>query len=244
MDETEEDGRYFEQVDERFIVTNEIVDLDNNSEPRDSFYFISTETFKVTRSLSLLSVEYVYHRGLLFYTHNKESIRVLDVASGTHFNDLRLPFRSKDKPFIELANMWNSTHQRGDEPSAVLLYRWAASNSNVIVIGWRYWNKEKSEILSNLSVYTQVVYDLQAMKKPNSDSQLLYTLQFQFNINSFVMDESEIVLSGKDGKKNRFLTVLKFADFNFAERKSQSSNGNPEANEGIKMEIIRDPYLE
>ena len=135
--------------------------------------------------------------------------------------------------------MWHSTHQRDGEPCAVLFYRWAASNSNVIVIGWRYLNKEKDEILSNLSVY-----DLKAMKKPNSNSQLLYTLQFQFDIDSFVMDESQIAFGGRDDENNQFLTVLKFADFNFAERKSQSSNDNSGANEVIKMEIIRAPYLE
>jgi hypothetical protein len=118
------------------------------------------------------------------------------------------------------------------------MYRWAASNSNVIVIGWRYLNKEKSKMLSNLSVY-----DLQAMKKPNSYFQPLYTLQFHFHIDSFVMDESEIVLGVKE-KNTKFLTFLKFADFNFAERKSQSSNGNPGANEDIKMKIIRGPHLE
>ena len=70
MDETEESGRFFEQVDERFIVTTEIVDFPDYSGARDSFYFISTETFEETRSLSLLGVDHVYNRGLLFYTHN------------------------------------------------------------------------------------------------------------------------------------------------------------------------------
>jgi hypothetical protein len=49
---------------------------------------------------------------------------------------------------------------------------------------------------------------------------------------------------GTDGKNTRFVTVLTVADFNFAERKSPFLKGNPGANEGIKMKIIRDPYLE
>ena len=224
-------GLRYEMVDDRFIVATAFRPLCRKI--GDNFHFISTETFEETRSLGLMKHRYEYDRGLLFYTRNKGVIRILDVTSGTHFNDLRLPFRSKDEPFIQLLTWCHYTLKDG-ERCAGLLNKWASSNSNVIVIGWRYWNKEKSELLSNLSVY-----DLKAAKKPNSDSKLLYTLQFQFDIDSFVMDESEIAFIGKDGK-NQSVTFLKFADFNFAERKSPFSK----ANKDIEMKIIHDPYVE
>jgi hypothetical protein len=87
---------------------------------------------------------------------------------------------------------------------------------------------------------------LEAVKKANSDpgSHLLYTLQFQFDMSSFVMNENEIVLMGNDGKNNRSVTVLKFANFNFDERKLSSLNENPEVNEDIKMKVILGPYVD
>ena len=84
-----------------------------------------------------------------------------------------------------------------------------------MAIGWIYLNKKTSTTVSHLSVY-----DLEAVKKPNSDSgsHLLFTLQFQFIMQSFVMNEGQIVFNGTDGKNNRFVTVLNFA--NFGVRKS------------------------
>jgi hypothetical protein len=73
---------------------------------------------------------------------------------------------------------------------------------------------------------------------------LLYTLQFQLDVENFVMNESEIAVIGKDGKNNRSVTVLKFANFSFAEPKSSDLKENPEANENVKMKVINDPYVD
>ena len=104
---------------------------------------------------------------------------------------------------------------------ADVMWPWVCSNSNVVVIGWKKWNKK---ILSCLSVY-----DLEALKEVNSDPgfHLLYTLQFQFDIDSFVMDDTRIALSGKDDKYNQSVTVLNFANLNFAGRKSSDLKRNP-----------------
>jgi hypothetical protein len=70
------------------------------------------------------------------------------------------------------------------------------------------------------------VYDLEAVKKPNAGpgSHLLYTLQFKFDIHSFVVNESEIAFCG-DGSP-WCVTVLKFANFSFAEQKSSDLKKN------------------
>jgi hypothetical protein len=49
------------------------------------------------------------------------------------------------------------------------------------------------------------------------------------------MNESEIAFIGNYGKNNESVTVLNFANFGFAERKS-----SPEAQEDVKMKIIYD----
>ena len=159
------------------------------------------------------------NRGLLFQTRVNGIVRILDVASGTYFNDVRLPFRKEDGRYVEF------------------MYSTASSNSIVMAIGWTY-KKDHIWRVSHLSVY-----DLEAVKKVNSDpgSRLLYTLQFQFNIRSFVMNESVIALMGDDGKFNRLVTVLKFA--NFAERKPSDLKEKPEADENVKMKIIYDPFV-
>ena len=93
------------------------------------------------------------------------------------------------------------------------------------------------------------VYDLEAVKKRNSDpcSHLLYTLQFKFDIHSFVMDETRIALIGIHYKSKlgtdwkQSMMVLNFA--NFAERKSVDLKKNPQENEDFKMKIIYDPFF-
>jgi F-box-like len=92
----------YDQVDERFIVATQTVRLPYHPDIGDSFNFISTKTLEETRSLSVTSDQYVYHRGLLFYTRNNGVIRILDVATGTHFSDLRLPFRSNTLVLFQL----------------------------------------------------------------------------------------------------------------------------------------------
>ena len=213
-DRTFED-RFFEihKVDEQFIVAR------TRSRMSTILYFISTETLEEFRICVLIDCQWEYNRALLFQTRVNGVVRILDVASGTYFNDVRLPFRKEDGRYVEF------------------MYSTASSNSIVMAIGWTY-KKDHIWRVSHLSVY-----DLEAVKKVNSDpgSRLLYTLQFQFNIRSFVMNESVIALMGDDGKFNRLVTVLKFA--NFAERKSSDLKEKPEADENVKMKIIYDPFV-
>ena len=207
------------KVDEQFIVAKVNERLSHFWVNGRILYFFSTETLDEFTSLSVNNIECAYDRGLLFQSLGKR-IRVLDVATGTHFNDVRLPLT----------------------PCILLVDKWASSNSNVMAIGWL--NKKNSETWSHVSVY-----NLEAVKKPNSDpgSHLLYTLQFQYNIHSLVMDETRIALIGSNytsklttGTKQS-MTVLNFANFNFAERKSFDLKKNPEDNEDFKMKIIFDP---
>jgi hypothetical protein len=90
------------------------------------------------------------------------------------------------------------------------------------------------------------VYDLEAMKKRSSGPgrHLPYTLQFQIDIETFVMDETRLALSGKDGNDKRSVTVLNFANLNFAGRKSSNLKENPEANEGIDIRIVYGPCVD
>jgi hypothetical protein len=122
---------------------------------------VAFESLEVFTSLNLNGCEWKYDRGLLFQYQGNGIVRILDVATNTNLNDVHLPFRQEDERNVEMC-----------------LFRWASSNSNVIVIGWHY-SKDWLNIASHLSVY-----DLEAVKKPNSDpdSYLLYTLQFNFHI--------------------------------------------------------------
>jgi hypothetical protein len=76
---------------------------------------------------------------------------------------------------------------------------------------------------------------------PDSDPgcYLLYTLQFEFDLYSFVMNDSEIALKGMDNCGDRYVAVLKFAKISFAERQSSNLKENPEA-KNIKMKVIFD----
>ena len=105
------------KVDERFIVFS-------NSR---TLYFISTETFEELRTVSLRHYDWHcdwhYDRGLLFqffekWQDKKEMyiIRILDVASGTFFNDLG-------------ENFLNGLHLR-------CINGFASTYSRFMVIGW------------------------------------------------------------------------------------------------------------
>ncbi len=210
------------KVDEQFIVAW----ANNYQKPKaDILYFISTETLEETRTLCVKTGKYAYGRGQLIQLSAYGVIRVMDVATGTHFNDVHLPFRIEDVPFIE---MWDP---------------WASSNSNVMVIAWKYTNKESRRKISHLSVY-----DLEAVKKRNSDPgrYLLYTLQFQLDVEEFVMNEREIAFSGNANFYwSWHVTVLKFANLSFDERKSSDFKENSEANEDdFKMRIVYDSCVD
>ena len=137
----------------------------------ETLYFISTETFEEFRTLSLRYPQWHYDRGLLFQSYDDDPyniIRTYDVASGTFFNDIR---------------------KRLCRPRFRLLNRLASSNSRFMVIGWQH------DTRSHLNFY-----DLEAMKNPSTDGRcyLLYTLQFQFELRTFVMDEKRIAFNGID----------------------------------------------
>ena len=204
------------EVDEGFIVARRIVGLNVGT----VLYFISTKSLEVTRSMILINGEYAYNRGLFYEYYENGIVRIFDVASGTYFNDVRIPFRKEDGRSVQFLDAW------------------ASSNSTCVVIGWKY--STMCGMYSHLSVY-----DLEAVKKANSDpgSRLLYTLQFQFDMQKFAMDDFRLAFNGNDGKNNRYVTVLKFANFGFVERKTSDWEDNSEANEDIQMKMIYDPCV-
>jgi hypothetical protein len=218
---------HIRKVDERFIVADRNF-IDLTSKNAETLFFISTETLEVVTSLSAMNYEChlpnkfkgldvnfkcVYDHGLLFQYRGNGIVRILDVASGTYVSNVRIPFQSEDKKLIELLDTWAST------------------NSNVIVIGWKCWKN------CYFGVPHLSVYDLEAVKKANSDPSphLLYTLDFVFDIHSFVMNESEIAFSGED-YTDWCVTVLKFVNFNLAQRKSFVEE-DPEYNEDNEREV-------
>ena len=213
------------QMDQQFIVASQFY-----GEKCVTLCFVSTETLEVVTSLSAmyckcrvakgvtfferkLIYSCPYDRGLLFQYRDNGIVRILDVASGTYVNDVRIPFRSQVDKYIKLLDTW------------------ACANSKVLVIGWKYSKNWMSRV-SHLSVY-----DLEAVKKRNSDprTHLLYTLQFQFDIHSFVMNECEIAFCGEEKSSKWYVAVLKFASF--AERKSSDLEGNSECDEVSKEKI-------
>jgi hypothetical protein len=86
-------------VDERFIVAKDYLFKS------DTLSFISTEILEELRTSSLLKCDYEYDQGLLFQIRVKRIVRILDVVSGTHSNDVRLPIREED-----LFNCWIRGH--------------------------------------------------------------------------------------------------------------------------------------
>ena len=206
-------------VDERFIV---LYKLDV------TFCFISTETFEEVRSVSWKKKYYCckYDRGLLFqsmygFNGNHEMIRILDVASGTFYSDVRLPIRNETGRDVEIIDQW------------------ASSNSRFVVIGWVPYESSGILKFSHLSFY-----DLEAVKKPSSGcSCYLYTLQFQFEVRSFVMDESRIVFQGIHGNGKRNVTVLDFADF-VGPKTSDSEDSDSKDKPETQIKIIFGPYVD
>ena len=204
------------KVDERFIVARTI---------SRTMYFISSETLEVLTSLSVQPCRYgydeiyqlEYHRGLLFQSCGNGTIRILDVASGTYFNDVRLPLWNKDNEIIKFVPLEVFRTQK--KPSAKLLDSWASSNSNFLVIGWKYWNTQTN------SFYLSV-YDLEAVKKRNSDpgSYLLYTLDIHLAIDCFLTNDSQIICYGRDYKNERKLLDINFVNVGLAASSALQEN--------------------
>jgi hypothetical protein len=113
-----------------------------------------------------------------------------------------LPLRNKDNDFIIFISSEEFTEE--SERTAELLDTWASSNSNFVVIGWKYWNTQT--YLFYLSVY-----DLNAIKKNSDpDCHLLYTLDIQLDIDCFLANESQIVCYGRDYRNERKLIEINF----------------------------------
>ena len=206
------------KVDDRFIVRYE----ENNN--RFTLCFISTETLEEFGAWSLKSYDCKWHydRGLLFqfnFERKDNLIRILDVTTG-FFNDVRLPVRNETMRSVEFMDPW------------------ASSNSRLIVIGWRY-----STTVGKFSNFS--FYDLEDAKKPSSDCRCypLYTLQFQFNVWRFVMDESLIAFYGH-GDNGEFVKVLNFTNFGPVERKTSDLQEKQETDEAVEIKIIFDPFVD
>jgi len=87
-------------VDERFIVAIDMVNVTGGTTrywDAQRLYFISTETLEEVRTLTVMNREWEYDRGLLFQFRDNGIVRVMDIATGTHFNDVHLPFPKDDE---------------------------------------------------------------------------------------------------------------------------------------------------
>ena len=198
------------KVDERFIVATKCFYQVHKFR---SLYFISTGTLEEHRSLSFMPhCKYAYDRGLLFQFRVDGVIRIMDVASGTFFNDVRMSFWKKPYP--------------------IMLRQRIGVNSNFLVIGWKYLNKKMMKMLSYLSVY-----DLEAIKNTNSnpDYYLLYTLEVEFDIESFLMDERRMICYGKNNQYKRNVIVIDFANFGLLSALKKKFR---EANENVDIRTI------
>jgi F-box-like len=76
----------FLQVDEQFIT----VKTGNQTSTEETYNFISMKTFQVERSLSSRAKHLQYDNGYLFSLKKENSVRILDVASGTFLRDIRI----------------------------------------------------------------------------------------------------------------------------------------------------------
>jgi F-box-like len=221
------------KVDERFIVAKPNL---------RTLYLTSTETLKVLTSLSVRQCKYgydeyhqfEYNRGLLFQSRGNGIIRILDVATGTHFNDVRLPLWNKENKLIKFVPF--EVYRQENEPSAKLLDSWASSNSNFLVIGWKYWN-------TRTNLFYLSVYDLNSIKKNSDpDSHLLYTLNIQLDIDCFLTNESQIVCYGRDYRNERKLIEINFVTIGLGPV-SSALQENREVEDVSIIKIDRSMYI-
>jgi hypothetical protein len=181
-------------ADDKFIIATKRVGVVTVK----TLLFISTETLRDVRAVSLIDPELcIYNRGLLFNIFKGNGIvRILDVASGTYFNDLHLPFGKESAPSINF------------------LRPFVKSNSHVIVIGWQCEN-EKNEtggILSRLSVYDlDAVKNVKQQQQPGLGCRPLYPFEFPFNISEFELDDSRLAVIGTGYDNRLCVTVLNFS---------------------------------
>jgi hypothetical protein len=189
-----------EGADENFIMT---VGRSDRSEFR-TLYLTShfTDALIDVRALTVWKCqEFRYDRGLLFQNRGLSIVRILDVASGVHLNDVRLPLeREADRSLVSMLRVW------------------ASSNENVIVIGWHYVSLKTQSVQSILSVYSREAVVQQQHQPHHSISFCVYPiynlrLATDMDIEDFEMDETRIAVIGvkrcrKNGK--RIVSVLHF----------------------------------
>jgi len=176
--------------------------------------FVSIENGE-SRNLILNYSGYTYAGGLVFQLLVKGIVLVWDPTSGTYFRDLRLPLQNEDR-FIKFLPR-------------------TSVNSKYIVVGWKYNNENMHSYLS--------VYDLQAIKNSNSDPNrhLLYTLEVPLEVESFVMNEIQIICKVVNRENYNNLIVINFAKLAFNGKSSLRKNYR--ANKKIEIKIISGPCV-
>ncbi len=188
-------------VDEKFLMASDL--LQSNEEPGKTFRFFDPETFEPVRAFSVLAnVSCKYQRGLLFeHRVDAGTYRVLDVASGTHFNSAMLsPLRKEGE--VAFIKGFICT---------------ISFNSSVIVISSvsesRSPDMQSHPFLTHFSVY-----DLEVVKNGKHDSccSPLYILQFPLLTTDWEMDETRLAVMGTYGPDftylgNRLVIVLNFS---------------------------------
>jgi hypothetical protein len=172
-----------------------------------TLYFTShfTDALIDVRALTVFNCQaYRYDRGLLFQNRGLGIVSILDVASGVHFNDVRLPLeRESDRSLVSMLRVW------------------AASNENVIVIGWQYVSLKTQRLKSILSVYSreevETVHLQQQQQQQRQPIYPLYNLRLakDMDIADLEMDETRLAVIGvkRGGRKYgmRIVFVLNFA---------------------------------
>jgi hypothetical protein len=173
-----------------------------------TLYFTShfTDALIDVRALTVFNCQaYRYDRGLLFQNRGLGIVSILDVASGVHFNDVRLPLeRESDRSLVSMLRVW------------------AASNENVIVIGWQYVSLKTQRLKSILSVYSREEVETVHLQQQQQQQQRqpiypLYNLRLSkdMDIADLEMDETRLAVIGvkRGGRKYgmRIVFVLNFA---------------------------------
>jgi hypothetical protein len=220
-----------EAVDEFFVCA-----VGKKDETVKALHFFDTETFEPVREVSVsayLGTKYV--RGLLFERRATGDFGVLDVASGTRFNDVKLPIRREDEPFVLMGFGASLTH-----------------NSSVIVISWQY---RPGPDINSLYLTNFSVYDMEAVKNVRPElgtpgcCSPLYTLQFPLFMNDWEMDETRLAFVGTWGPKftylgNRLVIVLNFSAPRPAEAEAEEGNSKKPPEEKTREAAAADPVHE
>jgi hypothetical protein len=189
-----------ESLDENFVLA-----VSETGAQIKTLHFFKTTTFERVRVLTVSASSLTkYVRGMLFERRDTGDWGVLDVASGTRFNDLKSPIGAEDQPFVLMG-----------------FGGFITLNSSVIVIGWQYRDGMDSD---SLFITNFTVFDMEAVK--NVGPQLpthcccccfpLYTMRFPLFMSDWDMDETKLAFVGTWGPEigrcgNRLVIVLNFS---------------------------------